>query len=172
MNYDEYKQIVFEKIDKSIDYIVDNNKKILLKAILQKWFEEKYSEQIKNILLEKKYDQLIKISNEINYFLNITPEEQLLIIENNQDFITLKTISSEIFNKSISSLETNTFISEQEYNDYINRLNEIDKNNKDNGFFKNIISECLLDLEYLKNEGNVDIYSLRLGRFININKSI
>lgn len=129
---------------------------------LYSWYMKNYAYKIKQACLSNNEKEIRKYAIEIENICTLSDIDKLKITFYDPEYQQLLLISDEIFNR----IKDNKMITDDEYNIYVSKLEE--KKSKINEIYKkdceHIISECMLDLEYLKRDGNFEYYSLRFNQ--------
>lgn len=127
------------------------------------WYIKNYADKIRQACLSNNKMKLKYYVTQIENICNLSDVDKLKITFNDPKYTELISISDEIFNR----IKENKMLNEDEYNNYVNRIEEI--KSKINKIYKrdseHIVSECMLDLEYLKRNGNFEYYSLRFNQY-------
>lgn len=131
------------------------------------WYMKNYAKKIKEACLNNDESKLKKYAIEIENICNLSDLDKLKFIFNDSKYNELVSVSNEIFER----IKNNKMITVEEYKKYVKKINELESeiNIIYENECKHIISECMLDLEYLKRNGNFEYYSLRFNKYRSIN---
>lgn len=168
MEYNLMLNKIISELHESISYHDAKNRTVIFNS-LYFWYLKNYSKEVENACLANDQLNLIKYAFEIEKICNLSDEEKLRAIINDSEFNELINLSSEIFGK----VKNKNMINVEEYEDYINKLNIL-KNSIDKQYIKEsemIISECILDLDYLRNNGDIEKCSSRYDLYCYKKKS-
>lgn len=162
MSYDEYYTELIKFFHKSIT-IKDQDINSKIFNCLVNWYKANYEKNIIFYLNDNNQLPIINITKEIKRVCNLTDYQKLQEIYISEELNELNKISDEIFDLVKETCKNKTKIDEVYYFKMKDKINQLE-----NKFPKIIIdkynlirSECILDLEYLINNGNVEKYSLR-----------
>lgn len=168
MNYDECYKMIVDNFKSKI-----NTSDMLLKTKifnnLLNWYKNNFEDKLKLYCSENNQLGIIYIFKRIEEVCQSDDYTKLNVIyfdKNYEDYIQL---SHNIFSLVVDLINNrNINFNDNDYDLYCNKLDE----------FQNVIhplliedykfikSECLLDLLYLKNKGNVMTYSFRTSRLL------
>ena len=162
MTYDEYYDEIITLFKKSISM---EDKDLYNKVFncLIVWYQKNYEEQIKKYFQDENELAIINLSKKIYYICNLSDYDKLQEIYVCDELSKLEQLSNDIFELVKKSHTTNVSFDEGTYNSFVQAINQLEKTfpkiiiNK----YNTIKSECMLDLDYLLNKGNVQSYSIR-----------
>ncbi len=168
MNYSDCYNNIKENF---LNAIVTSNEELKKKiySTLMSWFSVNYEEDLKKAFEEKdekKINLILKNISDVCELNDLNKVKHTYIDNNFQEICKL---SDEIFSKALElKSNSNYSFTNKDYDNYISKLNFYIS--KVSPIFledsRIIISECELDLNYLRNNGNVDVYSVRLSPYV------
>lgn len=162
MDYNEYYEEVIRLFENKIQSN-DNNLRMKILNCLITWYKKKYENILKKKFNEHSEIGIVNITKEIKRVCDMNDYDKLQEVYECEELIELERFSDKIFLLVQESEEKEIVFNQDDYNNVINKLNDMEKMfpkiiiNK----FKKIKSECLLDLDYLLNKGQVESYSFR-----------
>ncbi len=168
MTYDKYYNILIKRFEKCIN-CKDTNLKNKIFNALKKWYLENYENKIKQAIKDNNFSLVEKISEEIEFVCNKPDIIKLKLISKDDKFNQVQKISNDIFLMVKDGISNNKFtLTNDEYTKLekflLNAKNDISLlYQKD---YQYHLSECLLDLSFLLNKGNVDFYSIRASKYL------
>lgn len=131
------------------------------------WYKSKYEERLKTDL---KKDNIIDIKNiieEINYICRLNDTDKLIEIEATNILKKIMEISNKIFQYAVDVYQKKKEVDLSICDEYEIEINKLEKDipelMKDR--YNLIKSECILDLNYLRNK-NTNVFSFRLSNYI------
>ncbi len=136
------------------------------------YLNEKYAALLNDFISTESMDTVreivdLYVSDETNYLKNLDKNGLLSLLEQDPDFEQLSFLSENAFDQVKECVKSGEFMSDER--DYQKRLGElaqcldgIKPHNIDAA--KNLLSESILDIEYMFNKS--DVKSLRLSRLI------
>ena len=168
MTYQEYYAIVKERFNKSIN-TTDENLRTKILTSLENWYQKNYADKAKEACEKNDDITLINVSNDIEFICSKSDYLKVKLTYNDETYKKSDKISRDIFSLVKESIDKNEFtLTLEEYNKLLEEL----KGYKENisSFYKDdyayLLSESVLDLEYLLNKGNVDSYSFRTSHYL------
>lgn len=130
---------------------------------LYSWYMKNYADKIKQACLSNDENKLKMYAIQIENICNSPDVDKLKYTFDDPEYNKLVEISNEIFER----IKNEKMITDDEYKNYSEKLESL--KHKINKIHKNdcdyIISECMLDLEYLKRNGEYEYYSLRFDNY-------
>ena len=169
---EEYSTYYNEIVNLFENSISTNNlslkKKIM--ACLISWYHRNYESELHKCFDEKNEEKIYSISNRIK---KVCSHSDYDIVQETywcKEIDELNSVSNEIFMYVVKSITDKKF-PQIDFDGYDKKLKKIEEllpsivKNK----YKSIISECILDLDYLKKKGVVSCYSIRTYNYLKIN---
>lgn len=163
MAYDEYYNLIIGTFKNNIK---TQDVKLYYKVFntLLKWYKDNYESDLMNFFKEKDEISIINITKEIQKICELNDYEKIQNTYQCNQLDELNKISNEIFElvKNMTK-DNNVDFKESDYENFMNKFKQLEINfpkiifNK----FEFIKSECIIDLNYLLNNGNVQTYSIR-----------
>ncbi len=167
MNYESYYDEIKDMFQHSIKTNDANlNKKVY--TCLLEWYKRNYEEEIKKCFIENDYSKIISISEQIKKICNYSDYDKIQETYLCSELEELIKISNKIFDLVITSFTDNNIFTTIKYDEIEKKINSLGEKIPKIiiGRYKFILSECLLDLEYLKKQGNVNNYSIRTYNYL------
>lgn len=168
MKYDEYYDMIINIFNDSIK-VTDIELRNKIFNTLITWYKENYEMLLIQYFEKEEENAIITLTKEIKQICNLNDYEKIQETYECEQLDELNELSNKIFDL-VKQMEkdNNINFSKEDYEIVSNKLNKIEKEfpkiiiEK----FKNIKSECLLDLEFLLNKGNVKYYSFRTNNYL------
>ena len=168
MNFDDLATILTDRMSESI-----KTENVLLRTKIMlnfdKWLRTNYKKDlIRCCELGDKFT-IVSIVKKIEKIYMLSDYEKIKVLYIDNEFELFKKLSQEVFN-----LTTNFYEKEEptsidiDFDEYQQKLESFKSKISEVYIsdYERELSECLLDLEYLKNKGNVTAYSIRLHNYI------
>lgn len=172
MNYDEYYNMIINIFYESIkvEDLELHNK--VLDALIN-WYKKNYEMLLKKHFENEDEGSVVALTKEIKQVCNLNDYEKIQQIYECKQLDELNELSTKIF-ELIKQMKKNNNITfdQNEYKKILDKFNKIEEDfpNIIIDKFKNIKSECLLDLEFLLKKGNVENYSFRTYNYLQLEK--
>ena len=168
MTYQEYYATVKERFNNSVN-TTDENLRTKILASLENWYQKNYADKAKDACEKSDDITLINISNDIEFICSKSDYLKVKLTYNDEAYNNSVKISRDIFSLVRESIDKNKFtLTLEEYNNFLRELEGYKENisilYKDD--YDYLLSECVLDLDYLLNKGNVDSYSFRTSHYL------
>ncbi len=169
MDYEQCYQVIIKKIKNSIQTKNDSlHDKLIFH--FKKWFHKNYKDKLEQCCKTNDFILLEQIYSTVDRVCNLSDYEKLKVIYEDTQFMEFKKISQEIYNLATNMyLKKTVKFDNHSYEEYLKKVSLFSGLISDvfQEDYKLELSECILDLEYLKNHGNVRYFSLRLNNFMN-----
>lgn len=170
MSYDEYYQIIENRFNNCIN-TKDEKLKAKIKHSLLSWYKRTYEEKAKEACTNKNDEVLISISNDIETVCSKPDYIKLKLTYKDDSYEYAKMISFQIFEIVQKSIDKNSFdFSQEQYDNYLDILKQVESDisalYKDD--YKYLLSESILDLNFLLKKGNVEEFSFRTEAYFPI----
>ncbi len=168
MTYQEYYAMVKERFNNCVNTTDDNLRSKILTS-LENWYQKNYADKALDACKKNDDITLVSISNDIEFICSKSDYLKVKLTYNDETYNKGEKISREIFSLVRESIDKNEFtLTLEEYNKYLREL----ENYKDNisTLYKDdyayLLSESILDLDYLLNKGKVDSFSFRTSHYL------
>ncbi len=171
MDYEEFYKQMHEYF---ITSIKTKNKALKDKIIniFEIWYKKEKEEKIKQAIKNKNGEALMAIAEEIKKLADSDDITKLKNTYIDTNFNKMLDLSREIYEKVQMQIEQGVLLDENKIKYYKDRISSLEKSISP--LFKEEFlqekSECDLDLDFLANKGQVDIFSKRVFRILKVEK--
>ena len=168
MQYTLFYETVVNIFEQSIDTKDKNLREKILHSLLF-WYKRNFEELATKACEENDQQALASITNEVVNVSSKSDLEKLRDTYLDENYINFLKLSDEIFELAKKSGGNKTIDFDKQYETYYQKLKSfesiisplfVDE-------YKRILSECILDLNLLKNGEDTTAFSFRYNRFIN-----
>ena len=171
MNYDEVLKYIKGNFRKKIQ-TQDKILQIKIFNNLFNWYRDNFEENLKQAVEKNNQLGIISILKEIEKVCNLSDYEKMQLVYMDDSLKELIEISTTVFEMVKQFIKNDKKeIDLEELEAITKKIDQLEQNVSEIKRKKFIEekSECLLDIEFLKNNGKVDNYSIRTYRIISDN---
>lgn len=167
MNYDEFYKLLLNKLENSIKFNDQNLKSKIYKSLVN-WYKNEFEEILIKSFKDNDEFEIANTLRKIDNICKLPDYIKLVEITKSKEYDEFYKLSLDIYDKIINYYLVGKEVSKEECEELEKKVVDYEK------IIPNILknkyneqkSECLLDIEYLKNKGKVDKYSIRFYNFI------
>lgn len=168
MTYDECYKMIIDNFESKIS-TKDKLLKIKIYNILLKWYKNNFEEELKFHFETDNKLGITNVLNRIEFVCRKNDSEKMKLVYANKNYEDFIKLSNYIFSLVIKFIENkDSLLSDDDFIEYNKKIKSysslipkllLEK-------YEYYKSECILDLNYLKSEGNVQIYSFRTSNLL------